>query len=316
VRLASHQWGKGIMPQGIEPSNLNKVFWPDNGLTKGDLIDYFDAVASFVVPAIRSRPLTVKRYPDGIDGFEFYQKNTPKYAPPWVPTVTLWSGSAKRDVNYTLCNSKRVLKWLANQACIELHPWLSRADHLDRPDHLVMDLDPPEENFDVAVRAAFVVRDVLSELGLHAVAKTSGAKGIHVYVPLRRNVDFDVVRIAAGRIAGMVEERIPDVATTAFKIADRGGRLYLDAGRNRPGAHVVAPYSPRARPGAPVSFPVAWSDLDRISPRDFTIRSVPDILSDSGDVWKDLSPAGQSLPSILTGEEEPVSPGGRTRRGR
>jgi bifunctional non-homologous end joining protein LigD len=304
------------VPQGIEPSNLDKVFWPDNGLTKGDLMDYFDAVAPFVVPAVRGRPLTVKRYPDGIDAFEFYQKNTPKYAPRWVPTVTLWSESAKRDVGYTLCNSKRVLLWLANQACIELHPWLSRADHLDRPDHLVMDLDPPEGTFDVAVRTAFVVRDTLAELGLHSVAKTSGAKGIHVYVPLRRSFDFDTVRAAAGRVAGMVEERIPDVATTAFKIADRGGRLYLDAGRNRPGAHVVAPYSPRARPEAPVSFPVAWSDLDRIAPRDFTIRNVPEILSGRGDLWKELTPVAQSLPSELTDPEEPVIPGGRTRRGR
>jgi DNA ligase D len=291
------------VPQGIERSNLNKVFWPDDGLTKGDLIEYFDAVAAFVVPALRGRPLTVKRYPDGIEGFEFYQKNTPKYAPHWVPTVTLWSGSAKRDVRYTLCNSRRVLLWLANQACVELHPWLSRTDRLERPDHLVMDLDPPEGRFDVAVRVAFVVREVLADLGLEAVAKTSGAKGVHVYVPLRRRFDYTVVRAAAGTIAGMVHERIPDVATTTFKIADRGGRLFLDTGRNRPGAHVVAPYSPRARPGAPVSFPVAWSDLDRIAPRDFTIRNVPDLLSGRGDLWKELSPPTQPLPESLTDPE-------------
>jgi DNA ligase D len=289
------------VPQGIELSNLDKVYWPRDGLTKRDLIDYVDAVGPLIVKAIRGRPLTVKRYPDGIDGLEFYQKNTPKYAPEWVPTVTLHAESAKRDVSYTLCNSTKVLRWLANQASIELHPWLSRADRLERPDHLVMDLDPPEDRFEVAVRVAFVVREVLDELGLESVPKTSGAKGVHVYVPIRRRLDFGAVRVAADRIAAMVEERLPDVTTTTFKIADRGGRLYLDAGRNRPGAHVAAPYSPRARDGAPVSFPVAWSDLDRITPRDFTIRTVPDLVEKHGDLWASLSPAPQTLPASLFG---------------
>jgi DNA ligase D-like protein (predicted polymerase) len=206
----------------------------------------------------------------------------------------------KRDVSYTLCNSRRVLRWLVNQASIELHPWLSRADRLDRPDHLVMDLDPPEDRFEVAVRVAFVVRDVLADVGLEAVAKTSGAKGVHIYIPLRRRFAFPEVRAAAVRIAARVQDRIPDVATTQFKIADRGGRLFLDAGRNAPGAHVVAPYSPRARPGASVSFPVSWSDLDRATPRDFTIRTVPGLLDGAGDLWRALSPAPQSLPPELT----------------
>src|SRR5262249_20089604 len=155
----------------------------------------------FILPSLRGRPLTVKRYPDGIEGFSFFQKNTPKYAPPWVETVTLRAESAKRDVAYTLCNTKRTLLWLADQGTIEVHPWLSRVDHLDRPDHLVMDLDPPEGAFDRAVEMAFVVRDVLKEVGLLAAAKTSGAKGVHIYVPLQRRYGYPTVRSAAAEVA-------------------------------------------------------------------------------------------------------------------
>src|SRR6266508_2149963 len=275
------------VPQGIEPSNLDKLFWPEDGLTKGDLLAYFESVAPVLVPHLRGRPLTVKRYPDGIQGAMFYQKNAPGYTPAWVRTVTLPSPGGKRqEVRYPLCNSKRTLLWLANQAAIELHPWLSRADRIHRPDYLVMDLDPTEADFDRAVEAAYLMKDVLDEVGLKAVAKTSGAKGVHVYVPLQRRYDYGRVRAAAVALSARAEERAPDLTTTAFRIADRGGRVYLDAGRNAPGAHIIAPYSPRARPGATVSFPVGWEDLRHVHPGDFTIRNVPDILEDRGDVWR------------------------------
>jgi bifunctional non-homologous end joining protein LigD len=287
------------VPAGIEPSNLDKVFWPDGGLTKGDLIAYFEAVAPFVLPALRDRPLTVIRYPDGIEGFSFYQKNTPKYAPSWVSTIGLRAESADRTVRYVVCNSKRTLVWLANQAAIELHPWLSRRDRLDRPDHLVLDLDPPPGAFDLAVRMAFVARDVLDEAGLRSVIKTSGAKGLHLYVPLRRRHDYVLVRRAAVRIAERIVERSPDLATMEFKKASRGDRLFVDVGRNAPGAHIVAPYSPRARPSAPVSFPVEWKELKRIRPEAFTIRDVPRRLEREGDRWRALMPPPQSLPSDL-----------------
>lgn len=289
------------MPAGIEPSNLDKVFWPDTGLTKGDLIAYFEAVAPFVLPALKDRPLTVIRYPDGIEGFSFYQKNTPKYAPSWVSTIGLRAESADRTVNYVVCNSKRTLLWLANQAAIELHPWLSRRDRLDRPDHLVLDLDPPAGAFDLAVEVAFLTREVLDESGLESAIKTSGAKGLHLYVPLRRRHNYELVRRAAVRIAERIVERSPDLATMEFKRASRGDRLYVDVGRNAPGAHIVAPFSPRARPGATVSFPVEWKKLNRIRPDDFTIRDVPRRLDRDGDRWAELMPTAQSLPAELLG---------------
>ena len=286
------------MPGGVEPSNLDKVFWPEKGLTKGDLVDYYDRVAPFILPVLRDRPLTVKRYPDGIHGFSFFQKNAPKYAPRWVRTVTLPAESARRDVNYILCNSERTLLWLANQGSIELHPWLSRVERLERPDHLVMDLDPPEGAFDRAVEIAFLVKEVLKAAGLSGAAKTSGAKGIHVFVPLQRRYDYREVRAAADEVARRVEERAPHRATTEFRIAQRGDRLFLDAGRNAPGAHIVAAYSPRARPAASVSYPVSWEELERIRPEDFTIENVPALL-ERGDRWKELMPPAQALPNEL-----------------
>jgi bifunctional non-homologous end joining protein LigD len=287
------------MPGGVEPSNLDKVLWPDDGITKGDLIAYVDAMAPYLLRELRGRPLTVIRYPDGIGRFSFYQKDTPKYAPGWVRTISIHAGSAKRDVRYTVCNSKRTLLWLANQAAIELHPWLSRVDRLSNPTHLVLDIDPPEGDFARAVEAAFLVRDALAGIGLTALTKTSGAKGIHVFVPLQRRHDFDRVRASAVAIAAMVVDQAPDLVTMEFKKAERGGRVFLDVGRNAPGAHVASVYSPRARSGAPASFPIPWGELTSARPGDFTIRSAPGVVERRGDLWADLMPAPQRLPSSL-----------------
>jgi bifunctional non-homologous end joining protein LigD len=288
------------MAGGVERKNLEKVFWPDSGQTKGDLLEYFDAASPYLLPFLRDRPLTVIRYPDGIGGPSFYQKNTPKYAPHWVKTAKLPSpGSRRGEVSYTLCNSKRTLMWLANQASIELHPWLSRVDRTERPDFLVFDLDPPAGGFDAAVDVAFIVRDVLAEAGLQAVPKTSGSKGIHLYIPLQRRHGYGEVRSVAADLAARIEEAAPDRATSEFRKAKRAGRLFLDIGRNAPGAHIVAPYSPRAREKAPVSFPVAWEDLKKVRPEDFTIENVPRALAQHGDRWRELQPKPQSLSKLL-----------------
>jgi bifunctional non-homologous end joining protein LigD len=289
------------VPGGVEPSNLQKVFWPDTGLTKGDLLHYFESVADVILPALRDRPLTVKRYPDGIEGFSFFQKNTPKYAPEWVKTVPLWAGSARRDVHYTLCNTKRTLLWLANQAAIELHPWLSRTRRLEHPDHLVFDLDPPPGHFDVAVKVALAMKEVLDQHGIEGALKTSGAKGIHIYIPIQRRFDYRAARVAAVNLAQEVEEQMPEVVTTEVRLAKRGGRLFLDIGRNAPGAHIVAPYSPRARPDATVSFPITWDELPTVRPERFTIGTVPEIIGKRGDVWKALMPSPQNLSGLLSG---------------
>jgi bifunctional non-homologous end joining protein LigD len=298
------------MPGGVELSRLDKVFWPDEGLTKGDLIDYVSAVAPQFLRHLRDRPLTVIRFPDGIEGGSFYQKQTPDYAPKWIRTVTLPadSGRGKRkEVRYALCNDRRTLVWLANQGSIEYHPWLSRVDRIDRPDFLIMDVDPLAGRFDLAVRTALLVREVLGHHGLEGCAKTSGAKGVHVYVPLQRRHDYGEVARAATALAAETATMEPDLITVEFRKKERGDRVFLDATRIGPGKHVVAAYSPRARPGATVSFPVQWKDLERVSPQEFTIRTVPGMIRDR-DPWRDLLPKPQRLPADLTRPEAPESP--------
>ncbi len=295
------------MAGGVELSRLDKVFWPDAGLTKGDLIEYVKAVAPQFLRNLRNRPLTVIRFPDGVEGGSFYQKETPKYAPEWVSTVTLPadSGRGKRtEVRYTLCNDRRTLVWLANQAAIEFHPWLSRMDRLERPETLIMDVDPPPGRFDLAVRTALVVREVLSRHGLEGCAKTSGAKGVHVYVPLQRRHGYGAASGAAYALAREAAESEPDLVTVEFLKKERGGRVFLDATRIGPGKHVVAAYSPRARPGAPVSFPVPWDRLEKVDPAEFTIRTVPRLLRDGADPWRGLMPKAQRLPDRLAAEAE------------
>jgi DNA ligase D len=290
------------MPRGAELSNLDKPYWPEDGLTKGDFISYVETVTPVLLPNLKARPLTVIRFPDGIGGPSFYQKDTPKYAPDWVDTITLPAYNAKKDVRYTVCNSPKTLRWLANQAAIELHPWLSRIDRLDRPTHLVLDIDPPDGQFARAVEVAMIARDALREFGLDGAVKTSGSKGVHIYVPLSRRHTFEQVRLASTRIAERAVAAAPDLITVEFRKAGREGRVFLDTTRNGPGAHIVAAYSPRARPGAPVSFPVPWGELERVTPADFTIRTVPGLLSDQGDPWAALMPKLQTLPKTLMAE--------------
>jgi bifunctional non-homologous end joining protein LigD len=296
------------MPGGVELSRLDKVFWPDEGLTKGDLIDYVRAVTPQFLRNLRNRPLTVIRYPDGIERGSFYQKQTPDYAPEWVRTVSLPadSGRGKRkEVRYALCNDQRTLVWLSNQASIEFHPWLSRVDRIDRPEFLIMDVDPPAGHFDLAVRTALVVREVLERNGMESAAKTSGAKGVHLYVPLQRRHGYGEVARAAFALAAHAAEMEPDLITIEFRKKERGDRVFLDATRIGPGKHVVAAYSPRARPGGTVSFPVPWKDLERVAPQDFTIRNVPKLIGD-GDPWQDLMPAPQRLRQDLLREDSPA----------
>jgi len=283
----------------IEGTNLDKVFWPDAGLKKGDLLAYLDAVSGPILRALKDRPLTLIRYPDGIDGFSFYQKNTPKSAPPFVKTVTVRAESAKRDVSYAVCNSKDALLWLGNQAAIEFHPWTSRRDKLGNPDQLVFDFDPPEGNFRKSAEAASRMRDVMAEAGLQGAAKTSGSKGVHVYVPIQRRYHHGQVMAAADRLAARLEELEPTLVTTSFSKAGRNGRVLIDIRRNVPGQHVAAAYSPRARATATVSFPVPWEDLGTVDPGAFTIVTVPKLTANGRDPWHESLPRPQALPGAL-----------------
>src|SRR4051794_5661249 len=235
------------------------------------------------------------------------QKNLPKYAPPWLRRVGLWAASSHREVEYALCEDRPSLLWFANQRAVEYHPTLMRAERWDRPTDLVMDIDPPAGSpFAVAVAAARLVSQALAEVGMAGAVKTSGAKGLHVFVPIK---DASIVDAAAATraLAARAERLDPKLATTAFIRDDRGGKVFLDATRAG-GATVVSVYSPRVRPGTPVSFPVAWGDLDHVTPADFTLRNVAGLLADA-DPWTDLMPSPQTVAPMLVdeGHELPVA---------
>ena len=293
--------------EGVALTNLDQPLFDGAGATKRDLVDYLDAVADRIVPVLRDRPLSVIRVHRG--GKPFMQKNVPRYTPSWVETVTLWAETSQRQVSYALGNDRRTLLWFANQRAVEYHPTLSRRDHPDHSTHLVVDLDPPEDGgFPLAVRAAHVVRQALADAGLDGAVKTSGAKGVHVFVPLEASATTEEAALATRALAARAERIDPALTTTAFIREDRGGKVFLDSTRAG-GATVAATYSPRVRPGVPVSFPVPWDDLDRVAPADFTVHSAPGLLA-GGDPWVTLMPGPQPLDPDLVAEGRAI-PGGR-----
>ncbi|MFN2583050.1 MAG: non-homologous end-joining DNA ligase [Candidatus Dormibacteria bacterium] len=280
---------------GVAFTNLDEPLFADAGATKRDLVDYLTAVSDAILAELRDRPLSVIRVLRGQQ--PFMQKNVPSYTPPWVRTVRFWAETSKRDVSYALCNDERTLLWFANQRAVEYHPALVRAERMQSPMYLVLDLDPPSpDDFASAVRVAHAVRDVLAQTGLVAAVKTSGAKGLHIFVPLE-DADFDDVAAAGRALAGRVERAEPALATTAFVKEDRGGKVFVDSTRVG-GATVAAAYSPRARAGVPVSFPVGWDDLHEVSPLDFTMHTAPRLLA-GRDRWRNSMPAAQQLPGEL-----------------
>lgn len=281
---------------GVDLTNLDQTLGPDAESTKRDLVDYLDAVADRMLPGLAGRPLTVLRALRG--RAPFMQKNVPKYTPDWIHTVPIWAEASKREVHYALCDDRRTLLWFANQRAIEYHPTLGLAPNIHRPTHLVLDLDPPtDDDFTAVVAAAHLVRRALADSGLAGAVKTSGSKGVHVFVPVDDAAPVEDVAGATRAIAARAEALDPDLATTSFVVTGRGGKVFVDSTRAG-GATVAAAYSPRLRAGTPVSFPLAWSDLDRITPSDFTVHTAIEALA-GADPWADEMPAPQRLPNDL-----------------
>ncbi len=283
---------------GVSLTNLDEPLFSGADATKRDLVDYLDAVRGQLIGELHGRPLSVVRVLRG--QAPFMQKNVPKYTPPWVRTVRLWADSSRREVSYALCDDRRTLLWFANQRAVEYHPTLGIAGQGNHPDYLVLDIDPPSgEEFRLAVLAAQLVREALAGCGLAAAVKTSGAKGVHVFVPITGAAAEDAA--AATRAGAARAERLdPALTTTAFIRADRDGKVFLDSTRAG-GATVVAAYSPRVRPGVPVSFPLPWDELDRVTPADFTVRTAVRLIT-PGPRWASQLPPPQHLPAGLIAE--------------
>jgi bifunctional non-homologous end joining protein LigD len=284
---------------GVALTNLDDLLFDGAGATKRDLLEYLDGVRDRILPELLHRPLSVIRVHRGQT--PFMQKNVPKYTPPWVHTVRFWAETSKREVTYALCDDRRTLLWFANQRAVEYHPALVRVDRLDRMTHLVLDLDPPRADaFSMAVRVAHLVRHALDDVGLTGAVKTSGAKGVHVFVPVDDASPPEDVAAATRAIAARVERLDPAIATTAFMKEDRAGKVFVDSTRVG-GATVIAAYSPRIREGVPVSFPVEWDELDAIAPGDFTVHTALQNL-DRKDAWASRMSSPQVLPVDLIEE--------------
>lgn len=285
----------------VDISHPDKVLFPDVGLTKADLAEYYGRIADLMLRHMRDRPISMQRFPDGIDGDGFYQKSVPYYFPDWIRREKVGKGGGGTNTQLVVDNAA-TLVYLSNQACITPHVWLSRADDLHHPDRMIFDLDPsgdldPFDDFDAMKDAARGVRGVLEEVGLVPFLMTSGSRGLHVVVPLDRSANFDVARDFAKDLAELLCRRHPEALTTEHRKENRGNRIFVDYLRNGYAQTAVAPYAVRARPGAPVATPLEWDELSKgdLDPRKYTIGNIFRRLAQRDDPWKGMGRRGRSL---------------------
>ncbi len=276
-------------------SNLDKRFFPD-GYTKGDLISYYASVAPVLLPHLDDRAIVMSRYPDGAEGDSFYEKQAPGHQPDWMPLAPLGSSTKGGAIDYVTALDAESLMWLANMGCIEIHPWLSRLRDIESEDFAVFDLDPAEgAGWEQVVSVAKLLGVALDRLGLRGYPKTSGSRGIHVYVPLEPGHTYRRVRRFVERVGQLLAAADPEGVTMDRHIPNRKGKVFVDAGQNRAGATIASVYSVRPRPGAPVSTPVRWEELDHVTPGDFTVATVWDRISRHGDLFSLVLEGGQVL---------------------
>jgi bifunctional non-homologous end joining protein LigD len=280
----------------FELSSPDKLLFPADGITKADLAGYYERVAEWMLPHVQGRPLSLQRFPDGIEGEGFFHKNVPSHYPDWVRRVEV--DKAGGTVVHAVVSGPDTLPYLVGQNAITPHVWLSRADRIRQPDRIVVDFDPaPGSDFAIVRRAAQWGGDLLREIGLEPFAQVTGSKGIHLWTPLRRRATFEDVKDFADRYAELLAARHPDELTTQFRKADRGGRILVDVLRNRYAQTAVPPYAVRPRPGAPVATPIDWDELadPKLRPDRWTLKSLPRRLSAKGDPWADIASFARGL---------------------
>jgi bifunctional non-homologous end joining protein LigD len=274
----------------VQVSSVDKPFFPEVGLTKGDLVAHYRDVAEMMLPHLRGRPLNLQRFPNGVDGHGFWQQGASEHFPDWIRTVTVERRGRGGTVDHVVCDDAATIVYLANLATVTFHAWTSTVDHLARPDLVIIDLDPdPGQGLDVVRGAARAVRAACEELGLAPFLQTSGSRGYHVVVPLQPGPDVEVVRDFAADLALLVAARDPDRLSVEWRKANRHGRLLLDTARNSYAQTLVAPYSVRPRPDAPVATPIDWSELGRVEPRSYTITNLRRRLARKPDPWAGMA---------------------------
>jgi bifunctional non-homologous end joining protein LigD len=296
-------------------SNPRKVFWPDEGLTKADLVAYYESVAPWLLPYLRDRPLVLTRYPDGIGGKSFYQKDAPGFAPSWIRTARIRAEDVKRDIDYLVVDDVETLRWVINLGTIPLHVWGSRVSTLEQPDWLVLDLDPKGAPFADVVGVALALRRIFERLDMPSYVKTSGKTGLHVFVPLGARYSYEHTRALARLLATLGVEAEPGIATVARPLRERGGKVYIDWGQNGRGQTVVAPFAVRPLPGAPISCPLAWDEVTaRLDPGRFTIKNALARLEKRGDPMAPVLTQAIDIAAILAGIDGEPGAGARRRR--
>jgi bifunctional non-homologous end joining protein LigD len=279
-----------------EITRPTKVLFPKDEITKGELVEYYERIAPTMLPYLQGRPISMERYPDGIAKEGFFQKKAGPYFPDWIPTAEL--DKQNGTVRHVICDDVATLVYLAGQAVITPHTWLSRADKPNYPDQLIFDLDPSQEDFKAVCAAAKKLRDLLTQRGLTSFVKTTGSRGLHVLVPLDRKKDFEPVRAFAREVAEQLVQADPEHLTTEARKNKRDGRIFVDTARNAYAQTAAPPYAVRARDGAPVAAPLTWDELTdpKLRPDRFNMRTIFDRLKKVGDPWKDAVKLAQKLP--------------------
>ena len=289
--------------RSIELTNIDKILFPKEKITKGDMLDYYERIAKYMVPHMKNRPLAMQRFPDGIRDKGFFQKNISDYFPSWIPYIPI---KKQEDgvVRYAICNDAATLIYLANQLCLTPHLWLSKVSDVNTPDRMIFDFDPASKsmisnpkNFAPIKQVAFLMKDLLDELGLTSYVMTTGSRGVHVVVPLKRKYTFDDVRAFAREIAQVLVDENPKILTLEVRKEKRRGRIFVDFLRNAFGQTAVAPYAIRAKPGAPIAVPITWQELRStgMHAQRFTIKNIMKRLSVKKDPWHDIDKHPQSL---------------------
>ena len=289
---------KAAVQKTINFSNPNKIYWPAEGYTKGDLIEYYRAVSKWLLPYLRNRPVVLTRFPDGIDGKSFYQKDAPEFAPEWMRTVPIWSEDTQRDIRYFVCDDEESILYIANMGSIPLHIWGSRVGSLELPDWCVIDLDPKEAPFSDVIRTAQVLHRICESAGLPNYVKTTGKTGLHIMLPLGRQFTYEQCRTLGELLARIVLRELKDIATITRHVTKRGDKVYLDYLQNRHGQLIVAPFSVRPLPGASVSMPLNWDEVnDSLDPRAFTIKTAIKRMENLG--GDPVSPVLEAKPDLM-----------------
>jgi bifunctional non-homologous end joining protein LigD len=286
----------------VRISNRDKLYWPDEDITKGMMIDYYQSMAAYILPYLRDRPENLKRNPGGIKDKGFYHKDAGEEAPAWVKSFPIHSPSARKDIDYIICNDRATLAYLNNLGCIELNPWNSTIRSLDKPDYMIIDIDPSQKNtFEQVIETANVCKQVLDKAGAISFCKTSGATGLHIYVPMGKKYSYEEVRSFAGIICSMANEELPKFTSMERNLAKRGNnRIYLDHLQNSRGQTIAAAYSLRPKPGATVSTPLLWKEVKSgLHPSAFNIDTVPKRVKKIKDIFRPVLGKGIDLKKCL-----------------